>query len=156
VNAYVLWMILAGIFLVLEATATPGIGMLFAAFGAFTLGTLLALGILNDPSIFGQVAWFLSVTAIWALILWYPLKSWMQSKSKPYENFVGTTAIVGEEGLVKGKTGTAIWSGAIMKARIAPDALIESVVAGEEVWVNDTDGNVLLVDSEPPQRAKDS
>jgi membrane protein implicated in regulation of membrane protease activity len=155
-NAYMLWMILAAAFLVLEVSATPGIGMLFAAFGAFSLGTLLAFGILNDLSIFGQTAWFLSLTAVWALILWYPLKHWMQSKSKPYENFSGTTAIVGEGGLVKGTTGTARWSGAIMKARIAPDARIEFVVAGEEVLVNSTDGNVLLVDSKPPQQAKDS
>lgn len=139
----------------LEVTVTPGIGMLFAAFGAFTLGTLLALGILNDPSIFGQVAWFLSFTAIWTVILWHPLKSWMQSKSKPYENFAGTKAIVGDDGLVKGKTGAAIWSGATMKARIAPDAVIESVVGGEEVWVQYTEGNVLLVDVKPPQREKD-
>jgi len=155
VNAYVLWLILAGAFLVLEVTVTPGIGLLFAAFGAFTLGALLAVGILNDPSILGQVAWFLSFTAIWTLILWYPLKSWMQSKSKPYENFAGTTAIVGDGGLVKGKTGTAIWSGAMMKARIVPDAVIESVVAGAEVWVHSTEGNVLLVDVKPTQREKD-
>ncbi len=136
----------------LEVTVTPAIGMLFAAFGAFTLGILLALGLLNGLSIASQVAWFLSLTAIWTLILWRPLKVWMQSKSKPYENFAGTTAIAGEGGLVKGKTGTAIWSGATMKARIAPDAAIESVVAGEAIWVHNTDGNVLLVDVNPLQR----
>ena len=155
-NAYVLWMILAAMFLVLEVTATPGIGMLFAAFGAFTLGTLLALGIVHDLSIFGQVGWFLSLSAVWTLILWYPLKHWMQSKSKPYENFVGTRAIVGEGGLVKGKTGTALWSGATMKARIAPGAALASVVAGEEVWVHNTEGNVLLVDVNPTHREKDT
>ncbi len=149
-----IWLLVGAVFFVLEAFAISGVGFLFAACGALTLGGLLAFGVLDPAlSFWMQIAWFFGTTSLWALVLWKPIKHWMRGSKHAYSNIIGTRAEVIEEDLEPGVLGKVRWSGTDMQARLVPGAIKEPVRVGAEVWIYETDGTVLLVSElAPPTR----
>lgn len=140
------WFIACILFFLLEALGATGIGFLFAALGAFCTGILLQAGLIAEDQYLTQGAAFFMLTALWALILWRPLKRMRLSKSAPnHHDIVGRHAIVSDEGLAKGSTGHARWSGTIMRARLAEDAVMDMAAGGQELKIVAVDGSTLVL-----------
>ncbi len=142
------WLILGIALIVAEATIVPGVGFLFAGLAGILLGGLLTFQFVNATELTEQIVYFLFLTAVWWAILWAPLKKSMKKpKGEGYENMIGTSGEVDDpRDLTVGKVGHIKWSGARMRARIAPNSTTERIKNGETVYVHDQKDGVLLVD----------
>lgn len=141
-----IWFLASILFFVAEALGISGVGLLFAAIGAFCVGLSLQFGLLEEGNSIFQGAAFFGFTALSALLLWKPMQAFRVShKSETHHDIVGRTAIVAGDGLVKGKTGIAQWSGTTMSARLASDAAINSAIVGEELKIVRVDGAMLVL-----------
>lgn len=140
------WFIASAILFLMEAMGVSGIGLFFAAFGALSTGMLVQAGILPEQDYLAQTATFFGLTAFWAAVLWKPLKKLRLSKSaQPHHDMVGRIAVVADEGLAKGRTGHAHWSGTTMRARLAEDAAEDIVAGGQEMKIVAVDGSTLIL-----------
>lgn len=140
------WFLASALFFLAEALGISGIGLLFAAIGAFCLGILLQTGLLSPENIVAQGALFFLLTAIWAAVLWAPIKKIRMKKStRDHQDIVGRMAVVDDGGLRKGARGNARWSGTTMNARLADDAAINTAAAGDELKIVKVDGSTLVL-----------
>ena len=139
------WYLASLIMFLLEAMAIPGIGFFFAAIGAFILGVLVQMGVVPADNLLAQGGVFFMLTALAAAALWKPLKNFRIGNTETHNDVIGRIAVVGDEGLAKGKKGTAKWSGTIMTARLAADAAIESAAAGTELKIVEMQGSTLIL-----------
>lgn len=140
-----LWLIAAVVFIALEAFGLPGVGFVFVGIGALMTGGALELGWLANEAVVNQFILCFAGAFLSALLLWKPLqKMRMGNGSQGYSNMVGEVAQAGANGISK-TTGEAIWSGTIMKARLADNAAIEQVAAGSQVVITDVVGATLIV-----------
>ncbi len=147
-----LWLLLGIAAVLAEVLAVaPGIGLLFTGLGALGVSLLLYSLPGAEISLLGQLTWFLAFTAVWAVLLWKPLKRWRMPSphSGTYSNIVGDRATVGTEGLRRGQQGQVIWSGTLMNAELADDATLEDLPAGATVKVAAVRGNTLIVKNIP-------
>ncbi len=142
-SAFITWLLAGIVFLALEAVGLPGIGLMFAGLGAFSVGIWLNLS--PDTNTLTQFVIFFCATTVWAGFLWKPLQKFRIGKSGGYKNMVGDTAFISGNGLQKGAVGEASWSGTIMKAELASDAVVDSMATGEQVIIISVSGNTLLV-----------
>lgn len=149
-NPGVLWVVAAVVFIIIEVSI-PGIGGLFSGVAALSLGALLILGVVHPETFVAQLAWFFGLTILWAIVLWKPLKKMMKPSGEAYSDIIGTHAMV-ENRLEKGKLGTVKWSGTTMRSRIIESSEVDFIDAGQEVWIHDKDGTVLLIDIKPIER----
>ena len=143
-NPGILWVVVAVVFIIIEVSV-PGIGGLFSGVAALTLGALLIFEVIHPETFVAQLAWFFGLTILWAAVLWKPLKRMMKPPGEAYSDIIGTHAKV-ENRLEKGKLGTVKWSGTTMRSRIVETSELDFIDEGQEVWVHDKDGTVLLVD----------
>ncbi len=138
------WLIAGAILILLELTVIQGIGFLFAGLGALCVGGMLIAGLIAELS--DQFIWFFIFTAIWALVLWKPLKRFIEGKDSGFDDMVGSTAIVINQPLEKGKLGEVKWSGAIMKCEYDNEGRGKDVIApGAEVVIAGISKGVLIV-----------
>lgn len=146
-NISVIWLIAGAIFVFLEASSVPGIGFLFAGLAAIIVGGLISIGAISQDNITIQFSWFFGFTALWAIILWKPMKRLRYNTSdKEYKNIIGNTATVKNTPLTKQKTGKVEWSGTIVKARIAGNSKTDSIPVDEDVKIMEIkDGNFLVL-----------
>ncbi len=142
------WLVFAVVLVIIEVS-TPGIGFLFSAIAALALGSLMSLELLNPGSFYLEIAYFFGLTTLFAIILWKPMKKFVQPKEDSYEGIIGTSATVINKPIVKIKTGQIKWSGTFMQATLKPDSNVDSIAIGEEVWVHGRKGIKLIVDSVP-------
>lgn len=155
-NAEILWLLLGIAAVLAEVLAVaPGIGLLFTGLGALGVSLLLYSLPGGEVSLVGQLTWFLGFTALWAVLLWRPLKRWRMPSphSGTYHNIVGDQATVAGEGLSAGRTGQVNWSGTVMNAVLSADAGVESVPPGAPVRIMAVQGNTLSVSPLPPPSA---
>lgn len=139
------WLV-AGIVFFIAEMAIPGIGLLFAGFGALTVGMLLNFSFIEQSNTLLQALVFVVSTALWALVLWKPLQKLRMGKNKvPYNNIVGETAVVSEKGISKAHGGEVVWSGAIMRAKFDDRTLVEQLEPGKQVIIKEITGNTLIV-----------
>lgn len=140
------WYLLSAALFLLEALALPGIGFFFAGFGAISTALLLQGGYIDD-TLLTQATVFCFATAIWAAILWVPLKKLRLGRGKPspHHDLIGRFATVAGEGLAKGHTGHAKWSGTLFNARLAERASIATAAPGEELKIIDINGSTLIL-----------
>lgn len=142
------WYLLSLILFLLEATAVPGIGFFFAAFGALSLALLVQWNIIDSGSWLIETTAFFFLTGLWAAILWVPLQKFRLKRrlsSQVHHDVIGRFAIVGPQGLAKGVRGNALWSGTLISARLADDAAVDNVAEGAELKIVDIDGLVLVL-----------
>lgn len=140
------WYIGSILLFALEALAVPGIGFFFAAIGAFLLAVLLQIGGVPANDLIAQGGIFFVLTAISAAVLWKPLKNMRIGKGHAVHNdMVGRFATVDGKELVKGSKGSALWSGAIMNARLADNASIASATVGTELKIVEVQGSTLIL-----------
>ena len=143
-----IWLILGIIFIIIEVSAIPGIGFLFAGLSAISLGGFITFGFINGATQLDQIAYFFFLTAIWWVVLWKPLKGLVKNKGGDYKNLSDAQGVVEEDGgLLAGKVGNVKWSGAVMRARIRPGSSLEKIEKGETVWIHEQKDGILLVDT---------
>lgn len=144
-TAYI-WFLASILFFVAEALGVSGVGLLFAAIGAFCVGLSLQFGLLAEENTIFQGAAFFGFTALSALLLWKPMQAFrVNQKSDIHHDIVGRTAVVAGDGLVKEKQGLAQWSGTTMTARLASDASLNAAAVGEELKIVRVDGATLVL-----------
>lgn len=141
-----LWLGTGVLMLAAEALGVSGVGLMFGGLGCFTVGAFLTVGLIGDGSTLSQFIIFFLSTALWAAILWKPLRRYYSGKHKGgYSNMVGETAYVGSQGLKRGHVGEATWSGTIMKATLADHASVDALEAGTPVVITEVKGITLTV-----------
>ena len=92
----------------------PGIGSIFVGLGAVTLGGFLLAGGWIDTTSSQFIVFFLS-TGVWAVLLWKPLKKFVEEEDSGFDDMIGGTAVVYGDALRSWKTGQVKWSETIMK-----------------------------------------
>ena len=142
-SPHAIWFIVGAALIAIEIFMVPGTGILFAGLGAITVGGVVIAGWVEVVS--GQFILFFLSTAIWAALLWKPLKKLMNSGNSGYSDIVGDTAVVHAESLEKGKRGQVKWSGTIMNCEIAPQERPEKILPGTEVTITEVSKGILLV-----------
>jgi membrane protein implicated in regulation of membrane protease activity len=141
VSNEILWLV-AGVFMVIaEFALIPGLGLLFAGISAVLVGALLGLGV--DLSQSEQIIVFLGGTVILTATLYKKFKNLRTGKSKEYSDMIGSKATVLND-LAPGQTGSAKWSGTIMKARLCSSCTDKALI-GTEAEIIAVDGNVLIL-----------
>jgi len=146
ISVMVGWLIAGVVFLAAEAMGITGIGLLFAGIGALTVGTMLNMGMISPDATLLQAVIFLISSAIWAAILWKPMKKFRLNKNSPgFSNMVGETAYVGSAGISKLHGGEVTWSGTIMKAQMDAHVTADKLEAGSQVTITDVKGATLIV-----------
>lgn len=146
INISYLWLGAGVALFFVEAFGLPGVGMMFAGIGAFFVGTLLYLGIIDVSAHTAQFTYFFIITGLSAALLWKPLQQFRIGKRSPgYNNIVGETGYVGSNGISKTAGGEVTWSGTIMKAQLAHSVGVDKLEAGTPVVIVDISGSTLLV-----------
>ena len=144
-NIVYVWLLAGVIFVAAEALGISGIGLLFAGLGAVSTGAAIHLGFAAEDNNVVQFLIFFIATALWALILWKPLKHFRQRQRGHYSNIVGETAYAGSQGLSKKSGGEVTWSGTIMKAQLIPDSPLDHLEAASQVVIVAVKGATLIV-----------
>lgn len=142
------WYLLSLFLFILEAAAVPGIGLFFAALGAMSLGLFVQVGLFPHTDWLVQTTAFFFLTGLWAIALWKPLQKMRLRKvmkSDQHHDVIGRNVEVGPGGIQKGKKGNAYWSGALLTARIAEDAAVESAEAGDELKIVAVESSTLIL-----------
>lgn len=136
------WLVAGALFCVLEILGISGIGFLFAGMAGLCVGIAVTAQWIAPESYLTQTAWFFGLTLVWAALLWKKLRP---RAGVAYKHMVGERARVTKGPLVKGKTGSAEWSGTVMNAELSKHASVASVAEGENVIIKEVHGNVLVV-----------
>jgi membrane protein implicated in regulation of membrane protease activity len=145
-NVVYVWLILGVLLLIAEVAGAPGAGLLFAGLAAIVTSIFIHVGMVPPDGFVTQLIIFFIATAVWALLLWKPLKKFNASRGHGgYSNIIGDTAYVGSNGLTKRGGGEVTWSGTIMQARLSPDAGIDRLEAGSQVTIVEMSGATLTV-----------
>ena len=97
-----------------------GVGFLFAALGAISVGAFLIFGLIDD--LVHQFILFFASTAFLTALFWRPLKQFIAGRASGFNDMVGSTAIVYDKPLEIGKIGQIKWSGTIMKCELVAEA----------------------------------
>ncbi len=144
-NPSYIWLTIGVILIIGEFFAAPGLGIVFAGLGALATGGLIEFGVIESTT--AQIITFCAATAIWALLLWKPLKRALsvKAKGKGESHIIGTEAKAAKGGVSK-VAGNAVWSGTIMKARLSKDAKLEKLEEDAIAKVIDLDGSTLILD----------
>ena len=147
ISTAIYWLAVGVFCFAMEAFGLTGAGLFFAGLGALCLSILVHLGVVGEMSWTAQFAWFFGLTALWAALLWQPLKNYRIRKRKSdYSNTVGERGVVVEMPLVQGKDCKVKWSGAVMIAELHKDSSIDEIAIGETVTIKEIEGNRLVVD----------
>jgi len=132
-NDTIIWSVLGIALMALEIFGLQGIGVLFTGFSAITVSFLIYLYPSLDSNISLQLIYFFIFTAVWAGILWIPLKNFFfYGQSGDYSNIIGTYATT-HRALKRGEVGKVRWSGTIVRAVIAESS--PNDVIGDKVNV---------------------
>ncbi|MCH2037231.1 MAG: NfeD family protein [Rickettsiales bacterium] len=148
-NPIVLWALVATLLIFIEVFIVGiGIGFLFMGLGAYLTAVLLWMGILGLDNYVAQFSAFFFSSALFAAILWKPLKKLKDSAPESYNDMIGQYATVIEAPLIKGEKGRVKWSGSAMSARIDADSSHSEIAEGKEVVIKSVKGSTVFIDLE--------
>jgi membrane protein implicated in regulation of membrane protease activity len=143
-NPSSIWLIAGVLLIIIEISLLSGIGFLFTGLGAITVGAALIVGWIDSPS--SQFILFFLSTAFWTVVLWKPLKNFIAGKESGFDDMVGSTAVVFEQSIEKGKNGKVKWSGTIMKCQFDPEAEeLETIAPETEVIITAVSKGILII-----------
>jgi len=141
-----LWLLLGTSFIIAEAFLVPGVGFFFAGLGAFSIGGLLAFGILSTSDFFLQLGYVSLATLGWTLLLWKPFKRYISSRhDREYSNLVGEEATVASLTLEKRKKGHIYYSGTTMSALLDERSIVDQLPQGATVYITHISGTTASV-----------
>jgi membrane protein implicated in regulation of membrane protease activity len=144
-----IWLLSGAFLIVLDIIMINVIWVMFAGLGAVTVGALAALGIID--STVAQFTLFFFATGIWSMLLWKPLKSFMDGKDTGFNDMVGSTAVVYDSALEYGKMGKVKWSGTVMNCRLESNVDgVDKIEPGTEVTIAGVSKGVMLVRTKKP------
>lgn len=142
----VIWLAFGVVMFAVELIG-PGIGLMFAGCGALTVGLLLNFSLLPPDSLLLHTVVFLMSTGLWTAVLWQPIKKFrIGQKKESYHNIVGESAVVGKKGLDKMRGGEVVWSGTVMKAKLAKNSSRDRLEEGTPVTIKNVEGTTFTVD----------
>jgi membrane protein implicated in regulation of membrane protease activity len=145
-----LWLAVGIIFILVEFTSLPGIGLLFLGLGAISTSIL----IYYVPEIQNyQVASVGLSSLAWFLVLWWPLKIFVYGKKgdvgTDYFDMVGMQVEVAVEDIKPSGSGQVYWSGTLMNARLE-DKDSAAAKIGDKLYVTKIKGNILICSRKKP------
>jgi membrane protein implicated in regulation of membrane protease activity len=144
-----IWLICGAFLIILDVIMINVIWVMFAGLGAVTVGAMVASGFID--STVAQFTLFFFATGIWSLLLWKPLKNFMEGKGTGFNDMVGATAIVYGEALEYGKMGKVKWSGTVMNCRLESNVEgVNKIEPGTEVTIAGVSKGVMLVRTKKP------
>jgi len=142
-----IWAIVATLLVLVEvAIVGIGVGLLFLGLGAYLTAIALYFDWISATNYIAQISTFFFGAAIFAVILWKPLKALRKNKTS-YNDMIGQLATVVDTALTKEKRGKVKWSGVIMKAKLSVDADIDQIEIGQDVMIKEVIGTTLIVDT---------
>ena len=147
-----IWLALGLIFILLEFTTIPGIGLLFIGLGSLACSLILY----HYPELIPYQITIVGLTSfIWFLLLWWPLKRFLYgnsgSQGRDYFNIVGNEVEVSVEEIKPGGMGNVTWSGTLMNARLISSEESAAQV-GERLYVHEVKGNILVCSRKPIEK----
>ena len=145
ISPSIIWLSIGALLVFLEIVMLQGVGFLFAALGAISVGAFLIFGLIDD--LVHQFILFFAATAFWTALLWRPLKQFITGRNSGFNDMVGSTAIVYDKPLEIGKIGQVKWSGTIMKCELVAEALSgeNTIDQGCEVTITGVSKGILMV-----------
>jgi membrane protein implicated in regulation of membrane protease activity len=143
-NTSSIWLIIGAFLIFLEIVVFSGIGLLFAGLAAISVGASLIAGWIDSQS--DQYILFFFASALWTTLLWKPLKKFIAGKDSGFDDMVGSTAIVYDKPIEKGKMGKVKWSGAIMNCQFEPEAEgMETIAPDTEAIISQISNGLLII-----------
>ncbi len=141
------WLVVAIGCIIIELFVVSTLAFFFAATAAVVVGILIETSTIASDDLTVQLAAFFGLTFVFGIALWKPIKKWRTDpkNAKSYNNMVGGSVTIGPGDLTRGKTGSATWSGATMRAKLADDAETDTLKEGDTATIADVLGNVLIV-----------
>ena len=144
-----IWIAIGLLFILVEFTTIPGIGFLFLGLGS--LSTAITIYYFPEIASF-QVASVGLSSLGWFLLLWFPLKIFVYGKrgGSNYFDIVGMRVEVASDKIKSSGLVKVYWSGTRMNAKfIGKDT--ESIKKGDELYVIEVQGNVLICSRDKPE-----
>jgi membrane protein implicated in regulation of membrane protease activity len=142
IEAVELWLVLGAVCLIIELQVS-GIGFLFLGLGSLSNAAL----IYTYPNLSQyQYSFFGLLSFLWFIILWWPLRRYMQAKSKNtqhYMDMVGSEVEIYNSSLLPGDLGQVKWSGTVMNARL-DEMEQNSAAIGDKLFITAIHGNILI------------
>lgn len=147
-TASIIWLLIGMMCLALEAFGVSGVGFFFAGLAALGVGLVVETGLAGSDAYLAQFAWFFGFTALFAALLWKPLRRWHSRRGMAGVSadggLIGARALVAGSGLEPGREGQVSWSGTLMTAELAA-GITQAVPAGETVLIVEVNGAKLIV-----------
>lgn len=143
-NHHHLWFFIAGLSFIVELSVMGLSGpLLFFAIGSLITGTLVSVGIIS-----GWQAELLVVgilTAVIAVILWKPLKSFQNSKVSPdnSSDMIGLNVIASSD--ITATQGSIRYSGIDWQARLCDACPVANISSENQCQIVAISGNTLFV-----------
>ncbi len=139
-----IWFLAGGALIALDILMLNAIWVMFAGLGAVIVGAALAAGWIDSPV--AQFMVFFVATGVWSLLLWNPLKNFMNGKDAGFNDMVGSTAVIFGSPLEYGKKGQIKWSGTVMNCRLESNVEgMEKIEPGTEVTIAGVSKGIILV-----------
>jgi membrane protein implicated in regulation of membrane protease activity len=141
-----LWYLIAGISFVVELSIMGLSGpLLFFALASLATGILVSFGLIEGWQ--SEVLMVVILTALTAVILWKPLKSFQNTKNKTDDSsdMVGLKVPASSE--INTLSGTIRYSGIDWQARLAEGASVDLISEQSQCQIVAIQGNTMLVDS---------
>lgn len=154
-NPIVLWLAVGVIFLSVNKMVSR-YNLTYAAYSAFTVAVFLMIGIMRlpDPDIapyyiffvIGQIMCFaLGIGAFAFIFRDTEPKSKLGRSKEFYDNIIGKTVEIGENGMNSVSGGKVTLAGETYQAKLAEDIEMKSAVAGTKMMVKEVIGDTLIL-----------
>lgn len=137
-ETYIIWLFVALILIVFEVFGIFNFTALLSGAGAFCVALLLKWDAVGEDSYLLQASLFMAFSALFIALLWISPRR----TSRPFNDIVGTEAVVITPPSPDGTGGLIRWSGTTLPARTESKTLLKR---GQRVIITNIQGNTALI-----------